>query len=66
MSTASNRQENVAPLVRAREVARMLGWSEWCVLQAARRGTLPCRRDGRSVWFSRVELERWIAGEDRA
>jgi hypothetical protein len=54
------------PLIRVGEAAAMLGWTPWQTLNAARRGTVPCRRDGRAVWFSRIELERWLAGLDRA
>ena len=38
-------------LLRAEEVAKMLGCSKWYVYALAERGELPCVRIGRSVRF---------------
>ncbi len=48
-------------ILRAREVCRLLGWSEGQLYMAVRRGQLPARKLGRRVIFLRTELEAHLA-----
>jgi excisionase family DNA binding protein len=45
------------------ETAALLGVSEWLVLQQVRLGTLPHKRCGRRIVFSRERLLAWLAAE---
>ncbi|MCR9093732.1 MAG: helix-turn-helix domain-containing protein [bacterium] len=47
-------------LLRANEVAELLGSSTWRVYELARLGQIPSVRFGRTVRFSESELEKWI------
>lgn len=49
-------------LLTAREAARYLGRSARWTYRAAQAGWIPARRCGRSIFFSRPELERWLGG----
>ena len=49
------------------EAAELLGISQWLLLQQIRRGTIPHRRCGRRILFSRAMLLAWLsAGEASA
>ena len=48
-------------LLRARDVGRLLGVGPRRVLQLARAGRVPAVREGRSVLFPRLALDRWLA-----
>jgi predicted DNA-binding transcriptional regulator AlpA len=55
-------QESPA-MMSVRDTMSYLGWSEWRVWEAAKRGWLPSRRLGRRIWFVRAELDEWLRGE---
>lgn len=48
------------PVLSVAEAAELLGVSEWLVLQQIRLGTLPHRRCGRRIVFSRERLMEWL------
>jgi excisionase family DNA binding protein len=45
------------------QTARLLGISEWLVLQQVRLGVLPHKRCGRRIVFSRDRLLAWLASD---
>src|SRR5512139_2121512 len=47
-------------LLRAEEVAKMLGCSKWYVYALAERGELPCIRIGRTVRFEYKAVEEFV------
>lgn len=49
-------------LLRAKDVAPMLGVGVRRVLQLARAGRVPAVREGRGVRFPRAALQLWLAG----
>ena len=48
------------PVLSVAEAADLLGVSEWLILQQIRLGTLPHRRCGRRIVFSRERLMEWL------
>ena len=48
------------PVLSVAEAAELLGVSEWLVLQQIRLGTLPHKRCGRRIVFSRERLMEWL------
>jgi len=59
---ARGTQDRTSPLLlRPREAAAMLAISDRQLWDLEKRGAIPSRRIGRSVRFSRDELEAWIA-----
>ncbi len=55
------------PLLRATEVAQLLGVSGRVVYEWAAAGVIPSEvivRAGRALYFKRLALERWLAGRD--
>ena len=48
------------PVLSVAEAAELLGVSEWLVLQQIRLGTLPHKRCGRRIVFSRDRLLEWL------
>jgi excisionase family DNA binding protein len=69
---AQNKEESVttiapARLLRAKEVARMLGVTPWRVRELVANGDLPSVRLGAHGWhrFRLEDVERLIAGEGR-
>jgi excisionase family DNA binding protein len=74
--TAARLSQDVAELVNSRceerglrlvlsvaEAAQLLGVSEWLVLQQVQRGSLPHKRCGRRIVFSRDRLLDWLASD---
>lgn len=51
-------------VMRARDVADMLGLSVGTIYSWARQRHLPCRRRGHTVLFLRSEIQRWIDDPD--
>ena len=64
MTTAANVHQdgNERPVLSADEAAALLGISSWLLLQEIKRGTIPHRRVGRRIVFSRQRLLEWLAG----
>jgi len=57
----TNTTDRTALLLRPREAAADLAISDRQLWDLEKRGAIPSRRIGRSVRFSRDELEAWIA-----
>jgi excisionase family DNA binding protein len=55
-----------ADVLRAVEVARLLGIPKSTVEDWARRGVIPSRKRGKRRFFLRWEIESWLIAEDRA
>lgn len=45
------------------EAAALLGISKWLLLQQIKRGTIPHKRLGRRIVFSRHRLLQWLADD---
>ena len=56
-------EAGLKPVLSVAEVAGLFGVSEWLVLQQVRQGTLPHKRCGRRIVFSRDRLLMWLAGD---
>lgn len=54
------------PVLSVPEAAALLGISPWLLLQQTRRGTIPHRRIGRRVVYSRQRLLDWLGAENAA
>lgn len=59
-SVAAIDSSDVERALRAEEAAQLLGISTWLLLQQVRRGTVPHRRVGRRIVFSRRRLLEWL------
>jgi excisionase family DNA binding protein len=61
---AGGQDDGARPIVLSvAQVAELLGVSEWLVLQQVRQGTLPHKRCGRRIVFSRQRLLNWLDSE---
>ena len=47
------------------ETAQLLGISRWLLLQEVKRGSVPHKRVGRRIVFSRERLLQWLAEDSR-
>jgi excisionase family DNA binding protein len=47
-------------MLRAEDIAPMLGVSRSRIYQLVRAGTIPAVRDGRVVWIPRRAMELWL------
>jgi excisionase family DNA binding protein len=57
---ASETTAEPRPVLSVAEAAQLLGVSEWLVLQQTRLGSLPHKRCGRRIVFSRERLMEWL------
>jgi excisionase family DNA binding protein len=55
-----------ADVLKAREVAEILGVPESTVSDWARRGVIPSRKRGRRRFYLRWEVEAWLVADDEA
>jgi excisionase family DNA binding protein len=55
-----------ADVLKAREVAEILGVPESTVADWARRGVIPSRKRGRRRFYLRWEVEAWLMADDAA
>lgn len=60
LSTANQAPETTANLLTIDEVCIMLNFKRGYVYELAMKGKIPCYRVGRSLRFSKTELEQWI------
>ena len=51
------------PVLSVAEAADLLGVSQWLLLQQIRLGTIPHKRCGRRIVFSRERLMEWLNGD---
>lgn len=51
------------PALCVQEAATLLGISPWLLLQQTRRGTIPHRRVGRRIVYSRQRLLDWLGAD---
>jgi excisionase family DNA binding protein len=63
-AVAAHRPLTRADVLRAADVAQLVGIPRSTVYQYARENRLPCRRRGRHLIFLRWEIERWLCSPD--
>lgn len=63
MATATPAPETDRVALCADEAAALLGISKWLLLQEIKRGSIPHKRVGRRIVFSRQRLLDWLADD---
>ena len=58
------REQEVNPVMRADEVQQLLKIGRNTLYEWCERGTIPCKRAGRLIFFSRKRILAWLENRD--